>query len=256
MTGASEAVRLQGALVSAVAALCEPIDGAYVERRAGYVFLTCPPVPFPQLNGVWAEEDGGNAVADLAGAVSDIDALGLPFWLQTRIGRHPLIEEEATRLGLTRIEQIPGMAATTSDLTELPETEIAIERVADLSQLSQAQAVAESGFDAPSGSMAAFYTEGVAAAPGVSYYLGYAAGEAVSTALGFLGGDTIGVFNVATPPAHRRRGHGAALTARVVKDGFEFGARLAWLQASRQGEPVYRRMGFRTVETYNLFARA
>jgi hypothetical protein len=63
-----------------------------------------------------------------------------------------------------------------------------------------------------------------------------------------VGGCT-GVFSVATPPAHRRRGYGAALTARAVTDGLAAGAAWAWLQSSPPGYGIYARLGFRTVET-------
>ena len=81
-------------------------------------------------------------------------------------------------------------------------------------------------------------------------------GEPVSTAIGFVVGETVGIFNVATPPNQRRQGYRAALTERAIRDGFDQGADLAWLQSSHLGEPVYRHIGFRTVGTYNLFTRA
>ena len=60
----------------------------------------------------------------------------------------------------------------------------------------------------------------------------------------------VGVFNIATPPEHRGRGYGRAVTARVVADGVRAGARTAYLQASPMGLGVYQRMGFRTGETW------
>jgi N-acetylglutamate synthase len=58
-----------------------------------------------------------------------------------------------------------------------------------------------------------------------------------------------------SPPEHRGRGYGRAVTAKAVADGFEAGADLAWLQASQLGQPVYRAMGFRQVETYLVLGR-
>ena len=43
-------------------------------------------------------------------------------------------------------------------------------------------------------------------APGVRCYLGYVAGEPVTTGLGVTIGSYVGIFNIATPAAHRRRG--------------------------------------------------
>ena len=90
---------------------------------------------------------------------------------------------------------------------------------------------------------------------GVSCFVGRVDGEVVATALGITIDDVTGVFNVATMPDHRGRGHGAALTARVVRDGFERGARLAFLQSSALGHRVYQRLGFRDVEEYVLLSR-
>ncbi|MDQ3822084.1 MAG: GNAT family N-acetyltransferase, partial [Actinomycetota bacterium] len=116
--------------------------------------------------------------------------------------------------------------------------------------------VAAAGFEAPAEVLAALYGEEVAALPGLSIYLGYDGDEPVSTAVGYVEDDAVGVFNVATPPEHRRRGFGATLTARAARDGFAAGAQFAWLQSSPAGESVYRRMGFRQVDTYNVFTRA
>lgn len=254
MTGTSEAERVHSALISAHAALYPHLSRSRVERRSGYDFLICPSISIPQFNGVWAEEDDGGTVADLASAIADVEQAGIRFWLQTREGRHPAVEAEAGRLGLTQTQQMPGMVATPADLNDLPETWIAIERVSGTSGLAEAQEVSESGFAAPPGRLVALYT-GLATAPGFSVYVGRVDGTAAATSVAGLVGDMVGIFAVATHPDHRRRGYGAAVTLRAVSDAMTQGAQLAWLQSSQMGEGVYRRMGFRCVETYKLFSR-
>lgn len=150
---------------------------------------------------------------------------------------------------------MPGMVAAPADQNDLPATDIAIERVTGERGLANAQAVSESGFGAPPGRLAALYTESLAAAPGFWVYVGRADGTAVATSVGALIGETVGVFAVATHPDFRRRGYGAAVTSHAVRNGFAQGAQLAWLQSSELGKAVYGRMGFRSVETYNLFTR-
>ena len=89
----------------------------------------------------------------------------------------------------------------------------------------------------------------------LALYVGRVGGRAVSTAIGLTVGAEVGIFDVATPPEHRRHGYGSALTTRAARDGFAAGADLAWLQSSAIGESVYRRLGFRQVETYVLLSR-
>ena len=62
--------------------------------------------------------------------------------------------------------------------------------------------------------------------------------------------DGVGIFNIATPPGSRRRGYGAAMTARVIADGLSDGGRWAWLQSSPAGYSIYERLGFRTLESW------
>ena len=90
---------------------------------------------------------------------------------------------------------------------------------------------------------------------GASWYVGRVGDSIVSTAVGITVDGATGVFNVATPPEHRGRGYGAALTSRVVRDGFAAGSRFAFLESSEIGYGVYRRLGFREVEQYVLLTR-
>ena len=251
-----EARELHETMTAAFSALVARLDGSRVETRAGHLFFVCPPAAaIPGANGVWADEDEATAAA-LARSLRELEELGLPFWVQTREGRHPGAEAEARRLGLVQVESEPGMVAAADDLAALPETDLDIRRVADDAGLRHAVDLAAVGFGVPKEVMAPVYSRAVASMPGLSTYVGYADGAPVCTAVGVVVRGNVGIFNVATPPEHRRRGYGAALTARAIRDGMEAGARLAALQASADGEPVYRRMGFRSVERYRLFGRA
>jgi ribosomal protein S18 acetylase RimI-like enzyme len=58
---------------------------------------------------------------------------------------------------------------------------------------------------------------------------------------------TGGVFFVATEKDARKRGYGAALTARASVACFESGFRYATLSATEDGKPVYQGLGYRVV---------
>jgi hypothetical protein len=52
----------------------------------------------------------------------------------------------------------------------------------------------------------------------------------------------------------RSRGLGRIITERVIADGSEAGATLAYLHSSPMAEQLYRSMGFRVTETWTTFS--
>jgi predicted GNAT family acetyltransferase len=113
--------------------------------------------------------------------------------------------------------------------------------------------VAAAGFDAPPDVFAPVMTERVLADAGTRAYVGEVDGEVVATAVGVTRAGTVGVFNVATLPAHRGRGYGAAITAQAARDGLGDGAEYAWLQSSPMGVRVYESIGFATLESWRCW---
>lgn len=210
-------------------------------------------VGLPTLNGVWAErvDPDPGAVAEL---LDRVRTTGLPHCLQLRPGASPALAGLAAARAMSRDEEIPLM------VMEDPAAVSAARPLAGLvlRELSPGQVglhvrVAAAGFETPEEPLAQLMTADVLRLPGVRCYLGKVGGQAVTTGLGVTLGDFTGVFNIATPPAHRRRGYGAAVTARVIADGLAAGAKWAWLQSSPPGHATYIRLGFQTVETWKCW---
>jgi GNAT superfamily N-acetyltransferase len=84
----------------------------------------------------------------------------------------------------------------------------------------------------------------------VRLYAGRVDGELVATSMLVVTGAVGGIYWVATDEAHRGRGYGEALTWAAVAGGRDAGCRIASLQASKMGRPVYARMGFAHVLDY------
>jgi predicted GNAT family acetyltransferase len=78
----------------------------------------------------------------------------------------------------------------------------------------------------------------------------------VATAMRFSSHRIAGVFNVSTIPEYRRRGIGEAMTWRAAVDGLAEGCIASALQASEMGLPIYQRMGYRQVLTYQVWLPA
>jgi GNAT superfamily N-acetyltransferase len=249
----SEAAAAHRALEEVFSRLYAEFDGARFERRGDLLFALCPAFPIPQCNGPWVREDTQSAADGLGEAIAEVDASGAWPWVQTRSG-HDRAQRAAAELGLTMRESLPGMVVRPGEVATPPPVDGLTFDLVAANDIAAASSVLAASFGVPTellNTMCAVFL----ALDGVSCYVGRVDGDVVATALGITVDDVTGVFNVATMPEHRGRGHGAALTARVVQEGFDGGAKLAFLQSSTMGHSVYRRLGFRDVEEYVLMTR-
>jgi ribosomal protein S18 acetylase RimI-like enzyme len=248
---ASENLRAHRALESVFELLYATLDGARLERRSDLIVAICPAFPIPQFNGAWVAEDSRAAVDAMPGAIAEVEASGTRAWVQTRTG-HDRTRQAALELGLTQTEVLPGMVMRPDELVEA-RASIAISRIAD-EDADETNDLLARAFEAPKELFEQF-RESLRRIEEVSWYVGRVDGAIVSTGLGFTVEGVTGVFNVATPPEHRGRGYGSAVTSRVLRDAFDAGSQLAFLQTSELGYGVYRRLGFRSGEEYLLLTR-
>lgn len=82
------------------------------------------------------------------------------------------------------------------------------------------------------------------------------AGEVVSVVTTTRVDDTVGLWTMATPPQHERKGYGRALLASVLGDAQRDGASLGLLGATPAGFPLYSSTGWTTYETWELYVNA
>ena len=78
----------------------------------------------------------------------------------------------------------------------------------------------------------------------------------VAAAMGYLDRGVCEIIHVGTVPAARGRGLGAAVTTFVAAQAAERGVKHAVLQSTEMGRAVYRRLGFREIDRYQLFLRS
>ncbi len=79
-------------------------------------------------------------------------------------------------------------------------------------------------------------------------------GSAVGTAIVSFAAGTGYVSGIGVAPEHRRKGFGGALTRSAVRVAGR-GGDPVWLHASEDGSPLYRRLGFRQVDTQVTLVR-
>jgi predicted acetyltransferase len=71
----------------------------------------------------------------------------------------------------------------------------------------------------------------------------------------YLHNGVAGIYGVATLPEERGNGLGAHMTAAPLRIARELGYRVGILQASEDGHPVYRRLGFADFGEVPLYLR-
>jgi GNAT superfamily N-acetyltransferase len=150
----------------------------------------------------------------------------------------------------------PGMLIETRVSPSELSAGLSIEDVSTNEQLGELvhvcqEAYAEAGLPAEIGAKL-FASAGAVLDGRATLALARFEGKAIAAALSLVTPENElgGVYWVATLPSARRKGAADAVTRYVTNVAFDRGARFVTLQASRAGEPIYQRMGYREVVRY------
>ena len=209
-------------------------------------------LPIAALNSVSTERVDADpaVVARLLDQVADT---GLPYSLQLRPGTSPALAEVAVARGLVMGYESPLMVLRDDERLG-PAQQVDDLKIRELAweEVESHVTVGAAGFEAPEELMRQLVMS-VERVPGMRFYLGEADGRPVTTGLSVTVGSHVALFNIATVPAARGRGYGAAITARAASDGLAAGASWSWLTSSPSGYGVYQRLGYQTVETWQVW---
>lgn len=85
------------------------------------------------------------------------------------------------------------------------------------------------------------------------YFIGHMDGIPVATASIFYGTGAAGIYYISTLKGYEGRGIGTAMTCHVLHEARAAGYDIAALNASEQGYPVYKRIGFKEYYRTKIF---
>jgi GNAT superfamily N-acetyltransferase len=222
------------------------VDGTISYYRSG--------VPDGQLNGVLRIATGELVDACAGQLIEQLRGVPWLWWVGADSG--PDVANRLTAHGAEHVGTVPVMTRSLDRPVtyDLP-AEVTIEVVETDAALAEWVSVYCTCFGVPTTAVADTLRgeAGRTDAGPVVRFAATVAGRMVGTALLLTTRDVAGIYVVTTLPEYRRRGIGTAVTAAALETARERGYRVATLQASSLGAPVYRRMGFEKVAEYQLF---
>jgi GNAT superfamily N-acetyltransferase len=232
------------------------LDGHLVDERDGLV-ISLSGLPAPAFSGAAIEREPEDAPAALGWAEQIFRSRGASLGVVVERGRHPTVERALAAMDLGVISTELAMAVETRRVSPpLPIDGLEVRRATSVEDLDAMATLEVDAFGTDAETAGGFFSTGILEQPAVSLYVARFDGVAVSMTYTQTHGGSLGVFGVATARSARGRGYATAITATAILEGRRDGADLAWLQASRIGVPVYQRMGFEVVSTWEVWVRS
>jgi GNAT superfamily N-acetyltransferase len=223
--------------------------GEYLERRG--VAIACCGLAAQELNLGFLKPPYDGVEATASFVRSYFAERKLPFRLTFRgADRERCIPPLAAAGWREQGDPTPGMTLALPAAPPPPPSGLAVREVSTPEELVGFREAAFRGFGLPVGVARLFLNERLHALPQVRLFAGLVGGATVATSMLVATGEVAGIYWVATLPEQRGRGYGEALTWAAAAAGQRLGCRIASLQASKMGRPVYARMGFAHVLDY------
>ena len=209
----------------------------------------------PVLANATMRTQRGLAAADvLARARAFFGARGRGFTVLVRAHADADLADAAADAGLLAMGEMPAMVLQRRLADAVPPPGIdlrPVTTVEDVAAYGQVMGAAYATYGMPEDVLPAMLrTLDTLRAPHIIAFVARVDGKPVAGAMTVITHGVAGIYWVGTTPGARGRGLAELCTRAAGNAGFDLGARIAALQASPMGEPVYRRMGYVEVTRY------
>ena len=180
-----------------------------------------------------------------------------PYSIMVLDGLVPDAVQRLSDLGYVQVDSMPAMSLDSLDNTlreQFPvETKVEVKRVETGMEQATFRSVLLQVFAMPAEEIDIILTERAFDMPFVRHYIARAEEVTVGTATVVIGGEIAGIWNVGTLAQHRRQGIALQMMYHALAEAYAAGCRSSMLLASRDGTPLYERLGYSTLSTLRVF---
>lgn len=218
----------------------------------GQLLLTDSGLPTDTFNLICrARLTAATAPARITAAIRYFQQVGRPFcWWVGPADQPAMLGELLVAAGLHQAETELAMAVELAALrlADLAPGGLDLRRVRTAQEMADFAQVNAANWSPPDPLAIRYFQQTASAllAPDAPqwFYVGYLEGQPVAASELTVGGGVVGLYNICTLEAYRRRGFGLALTLQPLLDARAAGHTVAVLQAAAQGVRIYERIGF------------
>ncbi len=165
-------------------------------------------------------------------------------------------ERECFAAGMHFVTDLPGMSAETLEPPSHPLPRLEWHNVSNRETREDFTRIMCYAFGVPYSAARQIYECEGTWRGGLTGYIGYRDGVALTTSAVLTEAGVAGLYAVGTMPAHQRKGYAEAMLRIALDDcSRRTGVEASVLQSSVAGHTLYRRLGYRDITRYWVFAR-
>ncbi|MEO6456830.1 MAG: GNAT family N-acetyltransferase [Chloroflexia bacterium] len=181
-----------------------------------------------------------------------------PYSLMVLDGLVPGAAQRLDDMGYVQVDSMPAMWLDNLD-TALQEMSrpadlmVEVKRVESSMERATFRSVLLQVFAMPAEEVEIILTDKAFDMPNIRHYIARADEVTIGTASVVIGGEIAGIWNVGMLAQHRRRGIALQMMYHALTEAHAVGCHSSMLLASRDGTPLYERLGYSTISTLRVF---